>query len=168
MRDILPYHRGCIYAAAGNRAGALKQIQVNTPKLQPHLAALRPLHASCAMKSLCINGQKSGPVRMQKGKDESVASRTAQRQRLAGNTGASEDRPLGDKSVHLCHFCRSQHPRLCSLVYADTAPTPQRHGYPTRVYSVLEYSRSPQPGCACTSLCEVTWFIICRTAHLGR
>lgn len=32
---------------------------------------------------------------------------------------------------------------------------------------MLEYSRSPQLGCACTSLCEAACFIICKAAHLG-
>lgn len=74
--SFVSYHTGCIYAAAGTWAGALKQIQVNIPMPQPHLTALHPRNASCAMMSLCINGRKSGTPRMQKGKDVSVDTRT--------------------------------------------------------------------------------------------
>lgn len=85
----------------------LRQIQVNIPMLQPHLAALHLEKASCAMTSLCINGQKSGTKRMHKGKDVSIHNKAAGCQCLAENMGASEDLLLSDKSVHLRHFYRS-------------------------------------------------------------
>lgn len=40
LHDIALQHTGYIYAAVGTWAGTLKQIQVNIPMLQPHLAAL--------------------------------------------------------------------------------------------------------------------------------